>query len=73
MENSSRCVFALNGLTGMLIAVVLLLSILVGLTCWGISAQQSVMQAPYTLQNKQDIKMFGSSRNDHVIIKGETK
>ncbi len=48
-ENKCRCVFALNGVTGMLIATVLLLSILGVLTYLGISAQQSVMQKPYTL------------------------
>jgi len=39
-ENTKRSVFALNGVTGMLIATTLLLSILVFLTMWGISVQQ---------------------------------
>ncbi len=39
-ENKNRAVFGLNGITGMLIATVLLLSILVGLTIWGIGVQQ---------------------------------
>ncbi len=39
-ENTNRAVFGLHGVTGMLIATVLLLSILVGLTVWGISVQQ---------------------------------
>ena len=39
-ENTNRAVFGLNGVTGMLIATVLLLSILVGLTIWGIGVQQ---------------------------------
>ncbi|EHV1023494.1 DUF4006 family protein, partial [Campylobacter coli] len=30
MENTNRCVFSLSGVTGMLIATVLLLAILVG-------------------------------------------
>lgn len=71
MENTNRCVFALNGVTGMLIATVLLLSILAGLTFWGIKAQQGVMQKPYELQNAQQIKEFGSKRSQHIIIKGE--
>ena len=39
-ENTNRAVFGLHGVTGMLIATALLLSILVGLTAWGISVQQ---------------------------------
>lgn len=67
-ENTNRGVFALNGVTGMLIATVLLLSILAGLTCWGISAQQGVMQKPYTLENADKVKEFGSKRNTHIKI-----
>ncbi|MDD5405440.1 MAG: DUF4006 family protein [Sulfurovaceae bacterium] len=39
-ENTKRGVFSLNGVTGMLIATVLLLSILAVLTVWGILVQQ---------------------------------
>ncbi len=39
-ENTNRGVFSINGVTGMLIATVLLLSILVVLTVWGIGVQQ---------------------------------
>jgi hypothetical protein len=39
-ENTNRAIFGLNGVTGMLIATVLLLSILVVLTVWGIGVQQ---------------------------------
>lgn len=72
-ENTNRGVFALNGVTGMLIATVLLLSILAGLTCLGISAQQNVMQKPYTFKNEGQVKEFGSKRSQHIIIKGGTK
>ncbi|WP_297575068.1 DUF4006 family protein [uncultured Campylobacter sp.] len=57
MENQNRNVFGLHGVTGMLIATVLLLSILVGLTIWGIKVQQEVADKPYTLQNPQDVHM----------------
>jgi len=40
-ENTNRGVFSLNGVTGMLIATVLLLGILVVLTVLGIGAQQA--------------------------------
>jgi len=39
-ENTNRGVFALSGVTGMLIATVLLLSIAAFLTIWGIGVQQ---------------------------------
>ncbi|MCW1692472.1 DUF4006 family protein, partial [Campylobacter jejuni] len=58
MENN-RCVFSLSGVTGMLIATVLLLAILVVLTIWGLKAQQEVMQKPYSLKDVQSVKMFG--------------
>jgi len=39
-ENTNRAVFGLSGVTGMLIATVLLLAILVVLTIWGLGVQQ---------------------------------
>ncbi|ECO5713083.1 DUF4006 family protein [Campylobacter jejuni] len=69
MENNNRCVFSLSGITGMLIATVLLLAILVVLTIWGLKAQQEVMQKPYSLKDVQSVKMFGSKEQDHRSIK----
>ncbi|HEG0497497.1 TPA: DUF4006 family protein [Campylobacter jejuni] len=69
MENNNRCVFSLSGVTGMLIATVLLLAILVVLTIWGLKAQQEVMQKPYSLKDVQSVKMFGSKEQDHRNIK----
>ena len=46
MENTNRNVFGLHGITGMLIATVLHLSILAVLTVLGISAQQEVANKP---------------------------
>ncbi|WP_458700154.1 DUF4006 family protein [Sulfurospirillum sp. 1307] len=56
MENTNRNVFGLHGITGMLIATVLLLSILAGLTMWGISAQQVAAEKPYKITNPSAIK-----------------
>ncbi|MFY4755437.1 DUF4006 family protein [Campylobacter jejuni] len=69
MENNNRCVFSLSGVTGMLIATILLLAILVVLTIWGLKAQQEVMQKPYSLKDVQSVKMFGSKEQDHRSIK----
>ncbi|ARJ55978.1 hypothetical protein (DUF4006 domain) [Campylobacter cuniculorum DSM 23162 = LMG 24588] len=69
MENTNRCVFSLSGVTGMLIATVLLLTILVLLTIWGIKAQQEVMQKPYIFKDAQKVQMIGSKSSDHRVIK----
>ncbi|MBK1971861.1 DUF4006 family protein [Campylobacter sp. TTU-622] len=69
MENIKRSVFSLSGVSGLLIATLLLIIILVVLTIWGIKAQQEVMQKPYTLKNTQEIKMLGSKVEDFKAIK----
>ncbi len=56
MENTNRSVFSIHGVTGMLIATVLLLSILTVLTIFSIKAQQEVANKPYTITNTQAIK-----------------
>lgn len=67
-ENTNRHIFALNGITGMLIATVLLISILVGLTWWGIVTQQSVADKPYTIENPTGIKMISKDNAKHKVI-----
>ncbi|MBP9565829.1 MAG: DUF4006 family protein [Sulfurospirillum sp.] len=68
MENTNRNVFGLHGITGMLIATVLLLSILVGLTVWGISAQQAVANKPYKITDPQAIKMRDTQNATQKVI-----
>ncbi|ACZ12930.1 DUF4006 family protein [Sulfurospirillum deleyianum] len=68
MENTNRNIFGLNGITGMLIATVLLLSILAGLTIWGISAQQVVADKPYKLTDPQAIKMRDTQNATQKVI-----
>jgi predicted membrane protein len=46
-ENTNRSVFGIHGVTGMLIATVLLLSILAFLTMWGIQVQQASATKAY--------------------------
>ena len=65
--NENRSVFALDGITGMLIATVLLLSILAGLTAWGLNVQNANMAKFYKVKDEQKIKMFGSSRTEHIV------
>ncbi len=46
-ENTNRAEFGLHGVTGMLIATVLLLSILTFLITWAIGVQQKSATHPY--------------------------
>jgi len=65
MEN--RSVFALDGITGMLIATVLLLSILAGLTVWGLGVQQSSAANFYQVENEKEIKMISTENGAHRV------
>ncbi|WP_373003143.1 DUF4006 family protein [Sulfurimonas sp.] len=65
--NENRSVFALDGITGMLIATVLLLTILAGLTVWGISVQNASATNFYDVKDEKSIKMFGSNSADHIV------
>jgi hypothetical protein len=62
-------VFALDGITGMLIATVLLLSILVGLTMWDLHVQQTNQVRFYKVVNAGAIKERTSSTNldKHIV------
>lgn len=71
MENTNRHVFSIHGVTGMLIATVLLLSILAVLTYCGILAQQSVADKPYSIQNPEQIKMIDKQNAALKSVKGE--
>jgi len=58
--NENRSVFALDGVVGMLIATVLLLSILAGLTVGAISVQSANAENFYKLDNEKSIEMFST-------------
>ncbi len=65
--NENRSVFALDGVTGMLIATVLLLSILAGLTVWAISVQQAQATNFYDIKDEKSIKMFSVDNAKHLV------
>lgn len=65
MEN--RSIFALDGITGMLIATVLLLSILAGLTVWGLGVQQGSATKFYQIENEKEIKMISTENGAHRV------
>ncbi len=53
MDN--RSIFSLHGITGMLIATALLLSILAGLTIWAINVQQANAGTYYQIDNAEKL------------------
>ncbi|MDY0116349.1 MAG: DUF4006 family protein [Sulfurimonadaceae bacterium] len=65
--NENRSVFALDGITGMLIATVLLLTILAVLTVWGLGVQQKSATNYYDIKNPTEIKMFSKDNAKHVV------
>ena len=66
--NENRSVFALNGITGMLIATVLLLTILAVLTTLGLGVQNANANNFYDIKDEQSIKMFDTqSAKDHLV------
>lgn len=65
MEN--RNVFSLSGVTGLLIAVVLLLSITGVLTYFSIVTQKANASNFYKIENEKEIKMFSTENAKHVV------
>lgn len=67
MENENRNLFALNGITGMLIAVVLLLSIVGVLTYFSVTTQAANATNFYKIENEKEIKMFSTESAKHIV------
>jgi len=67
-ENTNRSVFGLSGITGMLIATVLLLSILAFLTAWNIQVQQAEATNYYKIDNPQGLQMNNTANADHYKL-----
>lgn len=74
MNENERGIFKLNGITGMLIAVVLLLSILAVLTVNGIKVQQNEASNFYKInQDLNGLKMNSSDNHTHYQLVGNGK
>lgn len=65
--NENRSVFSIHGVTGMLIATVLLLSILVVLTIWGLGVQNANAENFYKIQDETSIQMRSVDNAKHVV------
>jgi len=71
--NENRSLFALDGITGMLIATLLLLSILAGLTIWGFAVQKENGEQFYKIVNAKEIKMNSVDNAKHVVLLNPVK
>lgn len=70
MNENERGIFALNGITGYLIAVVLLLSILGALTVFSLGVQNAEATNYYSINQDTDgLKMIDSSENQYKNYK----
>ena len=65
--NENRGLFVLDGITGMLIATVLLLTILAGLTVWGLSTQNANAANYYEIKDATSIKMIDTTSGSHKV------
>ena len=65
--NENRSVFALDGVVGMLIATVLLLSILVVLTIGAMSVQTASAENFYKIKDEKSIRMFDTENAKHLV------
>jgi len=65
--NENRSVWALNGLTGGIIATVLLLSILAVLSYYAMAVQTAQSTNYYKIVNEKSIKMFSTENSKHLV------
>jgi len=70
MEESKRSIFALNGITGMLIATVLLIAILVVLTILGLGVQQKEASNFYEIKDAKELKSISTDNAKHYNLVG---
>ena len=75
-ENTKRGVFGLNGITGMLIAVVLLVVVLIALSLMAIVAQRHSAVNPYdptAIRDINNIKMISVENKQFAFIDANKK
>ena len=66
MEN--RSIFALHGITGMIIATLLLLAVEGTLVFLAVGVQQDVAQDYYYIEDVKSVKMFSADNASHVKL-----
>jgi len=65
--NENRSIFALDGITGYLIAVALLLSILAFLTVNALGVQHANAENFYKVKNEKSIKRISTDNYKHIV------
>jgi len=65
--NDNRSIFSLDGITGMLIATVLLLVILVGLSVWAVNVQNASATNFYDIKDEHLIQMKSVDNAKHLV------
>ncbi len=65
--NENRSIFALDGITGMLIATGLLLSILAFLTVNAMSVAQANAENFYKVKDEKNIKRISTENYKHIV------
>ncbi len=65
--DENRSLFSLDGITGMLIATLLLLGILFFLSVSAINVQKESATNFYDIKDEASIKMIGSKQSDHIV------
>ena len=65
--NENRNIFALDGITGYLIAVALLLSILTYLSIHAMSVQHANSENFYKVKNEKSIKRISTDNYKHIV------
>ena len=68
IQDSERGVFTLHGIIGFAIAVVLLLSILTGLSIWGLNVQQNQATNTYHIDKIHNVEMISNDNYKSAII-----
>ena len=68
MQDSERSVFGLHGVVGMLIATVLLISILIGLSIASLTIQANEATNVYKIDNIHDLQMNSSDNNKNYQL-----
>ena len=65
--NENRSIFALDGITGMLIATALLLGILVFLSMGAMSVAQANSENFYKVKDEKNIKRISTENYKHIV------
>lgn len=67
MINENRSLFSIHGMTGFLIATVVLVVVVLSLAYLAYQTQVANATNYYDVKNMSSVKMIGSDRADHIV------